>query len=100
MLIGAMLTRWKAARYADLTAGMTEVSARRIRNQWIILLVLDQEREQVRHGRGPNFAQCVVVETFVEADHALDMSIADEAVGVVASQTGADGSCHMQIGFE
>ncbi len=100
MLIGAMLTRWKAARYADLTAEMTEVSARRIRNEWIILLVLDQEREQVRHGRGPNFAQRVVVEAFVKADHALDMSVADEAVGVVASQSGADGSCHMEIGFK
>ncbi len=41
------------------------------------LLVLDKEREQLRHRMCPYFAQSVIVEALVEAYHIADVRLAD-----------------------
>lgn len=50
----------------------------------IVLLVFHQEREQVGHRSGPHFAQSVVVETLVEADHAADVCLGNHLEAAVA----------------
>lgn len=48
------------------------------------LLVFHQEREQVWHRSGPHFAERVVVETLVQADHVLNVCRRDKLERAVA----------------